>query len=103
MLSTLPERFHAFQWHHYTWELPPAVELARGGGLPQAYRLGEHVWAVQFHPEVTSAQIERWIAEDPEDVDDTDALRAATSERIGGWNRLGRELCAAFLRAAEPG
>jgi GMP synthase (glutamine-hydrolysing) len=103
VLSTLPERFHAFQWHHYTWELPAAVELARGGGLSQAYRLGERVWAVQFHPEVTSAQIERWIAEDPEDVVDTDALQAATTERIGGWNRLGRELCAAFLRAAERG
>jgi GMP synthase (glutamine-hydrolysing) len=99
--STLPERFDAFQWHHYTWELPAATELATGGGLSQAYRLGERVWGVQFHPEVTSAQIERWIGEDPEDVDDPDALRAATRERIGAWNRLGRDLCAAFLRVAE--
>jgi hypothetical protein len=50
---------------------------------------------------VTAAQIERWIAEDPADVDDEPALRSATRERIGGWNRLGRELCGAFLRAAE--
>jgi GMP synthase (glutamine-hydrolysing) len=101
VLSSLPDRFEAFQWHHYTWELPAATELARGSGLPQAYRLGERVWAVQFHPEVTSAQIERWIGEDPEDVDDPEALRTATRERIGGWNRLGRELCAEFLRAAH--
>jgi GMP synthase (glutamine-hydrolysing) len=101
--SSLPPRFEAFQWHHYTWELPAATELARGGGLSQAYRLGDRVWAVQFHPEVTSAQIERWIGEDPDDVDDPDALRAATRERIGAWNRLGRDLCAAFLDAAAPG
>ena len=100
VLSALPDRFDAFQWHHYTWELPSATELARGSGLPQAYRLGECVWAVQFHPEVTSAQIERWIGEDPEDVDDASALRTATRKRIGGWNRLGRELCRAFLEAA---
>jgi GMP synthase (glutamine-hydrolysing) len=100
VLSTFPERFEAFQWHHYTWELPAATELARGGGLQQAYRLGAAAWGVQFHPEVTAAQIERWIGEDPEDVDDVDALRAATRERIGAWNRLGRTLCTAFLAAA---
>ena len=100
VLSSLPPRLEAFQWHHYTWELPAATELARGGGLSQAYRLGESAWGVQFHPEVTAAQIDRWIAEDPEDVADPDALRAATRERIGGWNRLGRAFCTAFLRAA---
>jgi GMP synthase (glutamine-hydrolysing) len=101
VLSSLPQRFDAFQWHHYSWELPAATELARGGGLSQAYRLNESAWGVQFHPEVTAAQIERWIAEDPADVDDEPALRSATRKRIGGWNRLGRELCGTFLRAAE--
>jgi GMP synthase (glutamine-hydrolysing) len=101
VLSSLPERFDAFQWHHYTWELPATTELARGGGLSQAYRLGERAWGVQFHPEVTAAQIERWIGEDPADVEDEEALRSATRERIGPWNRLGRGLCAAFLRAAN--
>jgi GMP synthase (glutamine-hydrolysing) len=99
VLSALPARVEAFQWHHYTWELPAATELARGGGLSQAYRLGS-AWGVQFHPEVTAGQIERWIAEDPGDVEDADGLRAATRERIGGWNRLGRAFCTAFLREA---
>jgi GMP synthase (glutamine-hydrolysing) len=100
ILSALPPRFDAFQWHHYTWELPAAEELARGGGLSQGYRLGERAWGIQFHSEVTAAQIERWIAEDPEDVEDEGALRAATRERIGAWNRLGRDLCSAFLDLA---
>jgi hypothetical protein len=33
-------------------------------------------------------------------VADAGALRAATDERIEGWNELGRSLCAAFLAAA---
>ena len=32
VLSSLPPRLEAFQWHHYTWELPAATELARGRG-----------------------------------------------------------------------
>jgi GMP synthase (glutamine-hydrolysing) len=100
VLAELPSPVEAFQWHHYTWELPEATELARGGGLTQAYRLDGVVRGVQFHPEVTAAQIDRWIAEDPDDVEDEGALRAATRERIGAWNRLGRALCAAFLREA---
>jgi GMP synthase (glutamine-hydrolysing) len=101
VLSALPERVTTFQWHHYTYELPPnAVELARSAANTQAFRLGEAAWGVQFHPEVTSAQIERWLIEDPEDVPDPRALRAATRDRIGAWNRLGRKLCAAFLDTA---
>lgn len=105
VLSSLPPSVQAFQWHHYTWELPAATELARGGGLTQAYRLGEATWGVQFHPEVTASQVDRWLEEDPEDVEDAEALRADTRARIGGWNRLGRALCTAFLRQAarSPG
>ena len=102
VLRGLPARFTAFQWHHYSYEPPAgAIELARSIASTQAYRLGEAVWGVQFHPEVTAGQIERWLVEDPEDVADAPALRTETRERIGGWNTLGRELCAAFLHAAE--
>jgi GMP synthase (glutamine-hydrolysing) len=99
--SSLPSRFEAFQWHHYTHDLPDgAVELARSAVSLQAYRLGR-AWGVQFHPEVRAEQVESWLAEDPDDVADPAALRAATRERIAAWNELGRRLCSAFLRAAE--
>ena len=98
--ASLPERFDAFQWHHYTHELPAgAVELARSRVCLQAFRLGD-AWGVQFHPEVRAAQVEAWLGEDPDDVDDPQALREATRERIDAWNDLGRRLCAAFLAAA---
>lgn len=97
--AALPQRFDAFQWHHYTHDLPDgAVELARSPVCTQAFRVGR-AWGVQFHPEVRAEQVESWLAEDPEDVADPAALRAATRERIADWNELGRRLCSAFLRA----
>jgi GMP synthase (glutamine-hydrolysing) len=97
--ASLPARFDAFQWHHYTHDLPGgAVELARSSVCTQAYRLGR-AWGVQFHPEVRAEQVESWLAEDPEDVPDAAALREATRARIEGWNELGRRLCTAFVNA----
>lgn len=97
--ASLPQRFDAFQWHHYTHDLPNgAVELARSRVCTQAFRLGS-AWGVQFHPEVRAEQVESWLAEDPDDVADPAGLRAATRERIEDWNELGRGLCSAFLQA----
>ena len=99
VVSALPERFEAFQWHQYTHELPDgAVELARSRVCLQAFRLGS-AWGVQFHPEVRPEQVDAWLAEDPGDIEDADALRAETRGRIEAWNDLGRGLCAAFLAA----
>jgi GMP synthase (glutamine-hydrolysing) len=97
--ASLPAAFDAFQWHHYTHDLPAgAVELARSSVCTQAYRLGR-AWGVQFHPEVRAAQVDTWLSEDPEDVTDPEALRRATAARIEAWNELGRSLCTAFLAA----
>ena len=95
--GSLPERFDAFQWHQYTHELPAgAEELARSAVCIQAFRLG-NAWGVQFHPEVYGEQVESWLAEEPSGPADPERLRTETRERIGAWNDLGRELCAAFL------
>jgi GMP synthase (glutamine-hydrolysing) len=103
VLSALPPRFEALQWHHYGHGLPEdAVVLARNPAALQAFRLGATCWGVQFHPEVTEPQLERWIADKDDPPPDADGLRAATRERISHWNELGRRLCRAFLAAAEP-
>jgi GMP synthase-like glutamine amidotransferase len=99
LLGLLPPVFPAFQWHSYTYGTPAgAEELARSATCTQAFRLGERVWGVQFHPEVTERQITRWVAED-DDVDGS-ALLAATRGRIGAWNELGRTLCEGFCELA---
>ncbi len=102
LLRRLPQRFDAFQWHYYAHGVPAgAVELARSRVCTQAFRLGENAWGVQFHPEVTLAQVESWVDEKEEVPVDDGALMAETRERIGTWNDLGRELCGAFVDVAE--
>ena len=102
VLSCLPPRFEAFQWHHYTHGIPDgAVELARSPACTQAFRLGEACWGVQFHPEVTAPQLEGWFADAGDPPPDPATLRAETREKIGAWNELGRTFCRAFLAAAD--
>jgi GMP synthase (glutamine-hydrolysing) len=102
VLSSLPERFDALQWHHYAHGLPHGgVALARNEAGLQAFRLGDTTWGVQFHPEATEPQLERWFADKTDLPTDRDRLQAETRQRIGRWNELGRRLCRAFLGAAE--
>jgi GMP synthase (glutamine-hydrolysing) len=106
VLGPLAPEFTAFQWHSYEALLPAgAVTLARSPVCGQAYRVGERIWGIQFHAEVTPADAEKWIDDYRSDEDavrtgvDPDALRAETRERIADWNRLGRGLCGRFLDA----
>ena len=101
VLSALPRRFEAFQWHYYTYDVPAgAVELARSDRCTQAFRLGESVWGVQFHPEVTGPQVESWLASEHGNEIARTEIASATRERIERWNDLGRELCGAWLDVA---
>jgi GMP synthase-like glutamine amidotransferase len=78
-----------------------AVELASSRVCTQAFRLGDNAWGVQFHPEVTLQQVQSWLDEEEELPVDTGKLLADTGERIEAWNELGRQLCDAFVDAAE--
>ena len=94
LFTGLPERFHAFQWHSYAFELPPgAVLLARNPVCLQAYRLGESAWGIQFHAEVTKEIVEGWAASDGTGR----SFDFAPMER---WNRIGRALAGRFLDVA---
>jgi GMP synthase-like glutamine amidotransferase len=102
VFSALPSRFEGLLWHHYAHDVPEGgVALAHSAASLQAFRLGEACWGVQFHPEVTEPQLERWIDGASDPPPDPERLRARTRERIGGWNELGRRLCRSFLAAAE--
>ena len=103
VFARLPRRFLSFQWHYYTYELPAsAVELARSAACPQAFRLGDAAWAIQFHAEVTADQLRGWAAGKDGDIPGgAAALLADTERHIGAWNALGRSLCGTFLDVAE--
>jgi GMP synthase (glutamine-hydrolysing) len=105
VIGPLAPSFTGFQWHSYE-AVPPdgATILATNRVCTQAYRLGERAWGIQFHAEVTSADLSRWIDDYESDDDavrigvDPEKLRAETEPRIADWNRLGRELCGRFLK-----
>jgi GMP synthase (glutamine-hydrolysing) len=102
VLGALPRTFDALQWHRYTYGLPAgAVELATSPAATQAFRLGDTCWGVQFHPEVTHAQLDGWLLDVDDPAPDPGALRAEIPQKIGRWNELGRTLCSAFLGTAE--
>ena len=51
-----------FQWHYDRFAVPPgATVLAHNAAGIQAYRIGRSL-GVQFHPEVTTAGIAKWVA-----------------------------------------
>jgi GMP synthase (glutamine-hydrolysing) len=107
LLAEVVPGFAAFEWHSYEFELPPhAVPLAHSEHCLQAYRLGGCAWGIQFHAEVTQANVESWIDEYSSDPDalvlgiDPGRLRAQTHAAISDWNQFGLRLCQRFLAAA---
>ena len=55
-----------YQWHQETFEIPrDAVHLAENDLFPgQAFRYREHVYGIEFHPEMTLELIELWCGPD---------------------------------------
>lgn len=108
VVGAMPQRFTAYQWHSYAFDIPfGAIELARNDVCPQAYRLGDAAWGVQFHPEVTESILTDWITSydvDPDAVamgfDPRGAL-AELPDHLPQWMALGGVLFDAFLAAVE--
>jgi GMP synthase (glutamine-hydrolysing) len=96
VLGALPPRFDALEWHSYAFELPAGAELlATSAVCPQAFRLGETTWGVQFHPEATLGMLKEWRA-----MSEGSAPPVGL-EPIDRWNDLGRRLANAFLDFAR--
>jgi GMP synthase (glutamine-hydrolysing) len=53
-----------YHWHYETFSLPDGAELlASSSGCPrQAYRIGEHAYGFQFHPEADHQLVHEWLA-----------------------------------------
>lgn len=66
VLGALPD--HLYQWHREGFEVPHGADLlaAAGGAFPnQAFRYGPAAFAIQFHPEITHVQVNRWTGSNP--------------------------------------
>lgn len=84
-------------WHGDTFDLPAgAVRLAETDVCPnQAFRIGDHAFGLQFHPEVDAAMAQRWAEED------ADFVAAALGP--GGPARIIAEAEGAAGRMRTPG
>jgi GMP synthase (glutamine-hydrolysing) len=69
------------EWHGDTFELPASATLLASSSdySNEAFAIGDHALAVQFHPEVTDEMHETWVADGYNELDeqaiDPDALR----------------------------
>jgi len=62
----LDQPMHMYQWHKEGFEVPDgATVLAHGRGhFPnQAFRYGDNVYGLQFHPEVDASVFSTWLDE----------------------------------------
>jgi GMP synthase (glutamine-hydrolysing) len=107
LLGPLAPSVELFEWHHYAAPLPPgAVELARTPACVQAFRIeGKPAWGLQFHAEVTRANLWSWLDgwENAEAVHtslDPERIRAASEQRIEEQNEIGRGIAERFLAEA---
>jgi GMP synthase (glutamine-hydrolysing) len=102
LVGALPARFRAWLWHEYQFSLPEhATALARSEDCLQAFRLGDHVWALQFHPEVTAEIADSWIERYGEEAGvDRRKSHVEVARNIASWNQLGHVLCQRFLAIA---
>lgn len=93
-----------FQWHADRFEPPPTAQvLAHTPHAVQAFTLGRCL-AVQFHPEVTEAMVQRWasgsgVAELQRLGVDPAALLEATT----WWAAQRREAAATLVRSVVEG
>jgi GMP synthase (glutamine-hydrolysing) len=99
VLGALPARFDAFNANGYTFEVPEGAVPLATGPLPQAYRVGDCAWAVQFHPEIRREHVLRWFEHEGSPKTPAE-VAAELDEKLPAWQEHGRRLCRAFLRAA---
>jgi len=68
----------------------------------QAFRVGDHAWGVQFHPEASPATMHAWSVDDGDGAEETaavDAAVAAADERVRADGALLATTFAALVRA----
>lgn len=103
--DALPRLMH---WHYDTFDLPDGAVLLATNGVcrNQAFRLGQAVHAVQFHPEVTAEIIRDWLrrfrAEGVSpDAIPADDLEAQMRDHLAVAEAVGRTLADRWLALVE--
>lgn len=91
-------------WHGDTFDLPIEAELLASTALTphQAFSVGRHALALQFHPEARGEHIETWLIGHTAELGlagvDITRLRAESLARAAAVREAGRALLDAWLR-----
>ncbi len=87
------EKLTVFQWHGDTFDIPEGAAHIASSALfrNQAYRIGEKVYGLQFHLEVTEEMIRQWMSEYQDelsslDYTDPDRIIKDTTKNINRLN-----------------
>jgi len=99
VLGVLPPRFEAFNGNGYRFDFPENATPLATGPVPQAFRIGERAWGVQFHPEIRRDHVMTWFVDAPPRP--VEEIAAELDEKLPAWQVKGRALCRAFLAAAR--
>lgn len=91
LFSIFPEELDVFQWHGDTFDLPPdAIRLAVSKEYEnQAFRVGKHIYGLQYHIEVTDKIIKEWFPQ---------GYQKFVYPEINRLNSLAMEAFGRFLR-----
>jgi GMP synthase-like glutamine amidotransferase len=102
-----PETIEVFQWHGEYFDTPPgAVSLASSDLYQcQAFSIGQNVYGLLFHLEVTAQMVKEWVGTFKEELDGAkeyirpEAIFERLPERIDELNRHARRLFARFCES----
>jgi GMP synthase (glutamine-hydrolysing) len=107
VLGYIPEAATVFQWHGDGFDLPGgAVRLASSAYYEnQAFRIGRNIYGIQFHLEMTSRMIERWIDERSKDLAKVpyihpDKIVSDTQNHLPTLNYYAEKFLSEFIRRA---
>ena len=105
-----PETIEVFQWHGEYFDTPPgAVNLASSDLYScQAFSIGQNVYGLLFHLEVTGQMVKEWMGTFKEELDGVkgyiraEAIFERLPQRIDELNRHARRLFARFCESLRP-
>lgn len=91
------------EWHGDTFELPESATLLASSSdySNEAFAIGRHTLAVQFHPEVTPEMHEQWVSDGYNELDrhalDAEALRADSERHSAAMQEASRRAFSEWL------
>jgi GMP synthase (glutamine-hydrolysing) len=108
LLAGLARRQWVMEWHQDTFDLPEGAELLISGARcrNQAFRIGGHVYAFQFHFEPTRSMLRSWLKASREKLEQTHPRFVAGFEgelaaHMAGQAALARQVAGGWLDLVE--